>query len=107
MLQGGATIINEPHGTWSLATGPVEPQSSSSGETFDNEGTLTTTGTEGIDVPLDQQRHRDDQLGDPHPRRRRHASSSGSFTVAASSTLDFDSSYALERLPAGSAARAA
>ena len=38
VLQGGATIINEPHGTWSLATGPIAPHSSSSGGTFNNEG---------------------------------------------------------------------
>jgi len=87
-----ATIINEPGATWNLATEGLSVNSGSN--TFNNEGTLTSTGTSAINVPFTNSgsvavNSGTLTLGDGG------SSSGGSFTVPAASTLDFDSSYAL------------
>ena len=52
VLQGGAKVISEPNGTWSFPVGQIEPYSGSSGGTFQNQGTLSVTGTDSIGVAL-------------------------------------------------------
>ena len=87
-----ATIINEPGATWNLETAGLAANGGS--DTFNNEGTLNTTGSSAIIVTFTNSgtvavNSATLTLGDGG------SSSAGSFTVPTGSTLDFDSSYAL------------